>query len=196
MTVKKRKMVRTKKTTMKQLKTMMPSPTPVRAPVVRKKTQTMKKFRHKVASPSEVRSAPLKEDVSLQEELKALEGSRILNDDFDMGREKDSDDNNPFKELRHLITSKNIDVKTLLTEKQIIVNHKLNTLQNQLDMEDSSEAKKCAKMLDFFSNRYMTLVINKEGKSRQQFIEALHRGGDRAEEARRLKLEDGYLRLS
>lgn len=136
-----------------------------------------------------------KKKQDLKEELEALEGSRIINEDLDLGNEKDKEENNPFKELRHLITDQHIDVKSILTEKQVTVNHKLNTLQNLFEMEDSSEARKCADMLKHFSNRYMTLVINKDGLSRKQFIEALHRGGDKAEEARRFRLEDGFLKV-
>jgi hypothetical protein len=137
-----------------------------------------------------------KKQQDLKEELKNLEGSRIINDDLDLGDEKSRDDNNPFKELRHLISDQQIDVKSILTDKQITVNHKLNTLQNLFEMESGSEeAQKCAQMLKHFSNRYMTLVINKDGLSRRQFIEALHRGGDRAEEARRFRLEDGFLKV-
>jgi hypothetical protein len=119
----------------------------------------------------------------------------ILGEDTDIEDNDNMSNDNPFKELKNLISKQDIDVKSLLTDKQIVINHKLNMLQKLYEMDSSESSMECATMLKYFTNRYMTLVINKDGMSRKQFIEALHKGEDKANQARQLKLNNGVLQL-
>jgi hypothetical protein len=96
---------------------------------------------------------------------------------------------NPFIELRHLITNKDIDVKTILTDEQIVMAHKLNNLSHILIMSEDEDAEKGAERLNFFINNMFSLRINKDGTSRKQFIEALHKGSERAEQAKNERLQ-------
>jgi hypothetical protein len=121
--------------------------------------------------------------------------SPILGEDTEIEDNDNMNNDNPFKELKNLISRQDIDVKSLLTDKQIVINHKLNMLQKLYEMDGSKSSTECATMLKYFTNRYMTLVINKDGMSRKQFIEALHKGEDKAQQARQLKLQNGVLQL-
>lgn len=123
-----------------------------------------------------------------------------LSDLEDMDEESNKKVDNPFLELRQLVSDKKINVKTILTEPQIIRLHRINTVINDLDVSiesfdksnrNSEERIKAMnnvkKLLTGYTNNFMTLVINKEGTSRKQFIEALSKGTEKAEESRRDK---------
>ena len=119
----------------------------------------------------------------------------ILSEDTDTVTDDKLNDDNPFKELKNLISKDDIDVKTILTDEQSIITHKLNTLEQMFRMEKSKSGNKCAEMLKFFSNRYMILAINKNGISRTQFIDALHKGEDKIQQAKQLKITNGVMQL-
>lgn len=114
------------------------------------------------------------------------ESPGLLDDDFESYDRRAGQDDNPFKELENLITDKAIDVKTFLTDRQVVLMHKLETLKQIYEDAGDSEG---AAMIRHFSQRFMTLIINKDGLSRSQFIEAIGRGRERAEEAKREKLQ-------
>lgn len=86
---------------------------------------------------------------------------------------------NPFVELRNLITEDGIDVKTVLTSDQVLHMHKLDMMEELL-----GEDAQALQMLRRFKQTYMKFIINKDGLSRKQFIEALHKGAEKAEQAR------------
>lgn len=113
----------------------------------------------------------------------------INDDDFEDVTPAPSDDN-PFKELENLITAKGIDVKTVLTDRQVMVMHKLSTLQRLYEDEGHREG---AALIKHYADRFMVLIINKNGLSRSQFIEGIGRGRERAEEARRERLQDAFM---
>lgn len=123
--------------------------------------------------------------------------------DFDIDEEIPDDNkiDNPFIELRNLISSKEIDVKTVLNSTQIVRLQKLNILEDLIDegqdnMSNDNNTKrrknleKIKGLLKNYQNNYMKLVINREGLSRKQFIEALHKGSDKAEESKNQKLAE------
>ena len=113
-------------------------------------------------------------------------GGVLDEDDFSEHNYQQSDDN-PFKELQTLVTAKDIDVKTFLSERQVVVMHKLSTLSALFHTAGNEEG---AGMIDHYINRFMTLIINKNGLSRSQYIEAIGKGRERAEESRREHLAD------
>lgn len=121
------------------------------------------------------------------------EENLILPEDTEIDNTINED--NPFKELKNLISKQDIDVKTILTDEQTIITHKLNTLEQMFRMEHSKSSTDCAEMLKYFSDRYMTLAISKNGISRTQFIEALHKGDDKIQQSRQLKLSNVVLQL-
>lgn len=106
----------------------------------------------------------------------------VLDDDDFSETDYQSVETNPFKELENLISSKNIDVKTFLTERQVVHMHKLGTLY---DLYRAAGMTDAATLIKGFADRFMTLIINKGGLSRSQFIEAIGRGRERAEEEQR-----------
>lgn len=115
--------------------------------------------------------------------------------DEDVSLEKKNDDDNPFKELKNLISKQEIDVKTVLNDHQVIALHKLNTLEQVFRNDDNLKSHECAELLKYFTERYMTLVINKEGLSRRQFIDALHKGDEKVQESKQLKIRDGMISI-
>lgn len=120
-----------------------------------------------------------REDVVQHEEFK----------DFDGGDEPlENKSDNPFLELRALITGKDIDTKTVLTNEQIVHMHKLDMLEEFFNDEEEASL-----ILERFKNSYMKYVINKDGISRKQFIEALQRGAEKAEQAQASKVLKGLL---
>lgn len=112
------------------------------------------------------------------------------------------DSDSAFKELRNLITSKDIDVKTVLSVNQITRLQKLSMLHKllqsgrdnlPLDTPDfevrQKNIDKVATLVYHFQNTFMKLVINKEGLSRKQFIEALHKGEEKVQQSQQQKLQ-------
>lgn len=123
-------------------------------------------------------------------------------ENMDSTNESDEKVKNPFVELKNLITEKNIKVKTILTEKQIIRLHRIQTVISDLNVtlsdfpeniKNATQRKKSMiavkKLLEEYNNNFMTLVINKDGLSRKQFIEALHKGSEKAEEAKNERVQ-------
>lgn len=134
--------------------------------------------------PSQTKSASRKGRKSEQELARALPPEDVLSEnerDFFDSAEDARDDKveNPFVELRNLITGQGIDVKTVLTSDQILHMHKLDMMESLL-----SEDPEALETLRRFKKTYMTYIINKEGLSRKQFIEALHKGAEKAEQAK------------
>jgi len=124
--------------------------------------------------------------------------------DFDEEEEdtEREDSDNPFKELRNLITAKDIDVKTVLSEKQVTRLQKINMLHSLLQTAETNlpvKSKdylarkesiiKVRKLVDNYQNSFMKLIINKDGLSRKQFIEALHKGSEKAEQSQQQKIQ-------
>lgn len=108
------------------------------------------------------------------------------NDDFEESM-TDTKEDNPFKELENLITSKDINVKTFLTDRQVVVMHKLETLYG---MYKNAGEMQSANMIKNYGTTFMTLIINKGGLSRSQYIEAIGRGREKAEETRRERMQE------
>lgn len=128
-----------------------------------------------------------------QERLK--QNNLILSEDSEIEESENKDNDNPFKELRNLIDDKKIDVKTILSENQIVINHKLSTICSVLDNHKDDGSKKASELIKAFSNRFMVLSINKEGLSRKQFIDALHKGDDKVQEVKNQKLQGNGLQI-
>ena len=129
---------------------------------------------------------PKKEPLPYNETELPIKGI-IDEDDFIEQDYRRHQDDNPFRELETLVTGQGIDLKTLLTERQVVVMHKLSTLQKLYEEEGITEA---STLIEHFATRFMTLIINKDGLSRSQYIEAIGKGRERAEESRREKLAD------
>ena len=129
--------------------------------------------------------APRKKKSSYTELEDVGEPVGILDEeDFSESRLTSGEDN-PFKELENLITSKDIEVKTFLTDRQVVVMHKLGNLY---DIYQEAGETSSAKMIKNYARTFMTLIINKNGLSRTQYIEAIGRGREKAEESRREKM--------
>jgi len=113
-----------------------------------------------------------------------------------------ADNESPFKELLNLISSDDIEVKTVLTENQVTRLQKMGMLYALLETAGDSLPKnskdydkrvgnieKVKDLVDNYSNCFMKLIINKDGLSRKQFIEALHKGSEKAEQSQQQKLQ-------
>lgn len=104
-------------------------------------------------------------------------------------------DMNPFKEIAKLINSDDIKSKSILTGKQIIILTKLETVR---DMYIQNDFIYQAKQIDLLVKNFMVLVISKDGTSRKQFIEAMQRGSDRAENIaamQAMRMQGGGMRV-
>lgn len=88
------------------------------------------------------------------------------------------DDNNSFKEISKLLTEDGIRSKTILNDKQIRYLTRIESMY-EIYMENGMNYQ--AKQLKIIARNFMTMVVNKDGSSRKQFIEAMQRGADRAE---------------
>lgn len=152
-------------------------------------------------------AATLKEMSNIKENPALKELEEPFNDADFVTVADDNKVENPFVELRNLITSKNIEVKTILTPRQVTINHKLRTVSEQLrssvavlkrsgiSKERIDNINLVSQMIHNFSYDWLTLIINKDGTSRKQFIEALHKGAEKAEEAKNAALQSRTLAL-
>jgi len=130
-----------------------------------------------------------------EDKQRLLDEKLILSEDSDIAESENDNYDNPFKELRNLIDDKKINVKTILTENQIIINHKLDGICSILDNQKDEYSKKASELISRFSKQFMTLSINKDGKSRSQFIEALHKGDDKVQEVKNAKMNNGVMNI-
>lgn len=144
------------------------------------------------------------EEVSEPQEVE-LQEMPSLTDDIETLNADNEKVDNPFIELRNLITKKGIDTRTILTEQQAIRLHRLRRISDIYheeigsiktnDIERLENMRKCKSLVDSFGNDFMTLIINTDGTSRKQFIDALHKGAEKAEEAKAVKLESKMMKL-
>jgi hypothetical protein len=131
-------------------------------------------------------------------------------EDFDLIKEVDEQSTdfeeppaeNSLVELRNLINKKDIDVKTILSSDQILVIHKIDTIERvfreygaDLPDEERREALKCASLCKLYTNRFFELSINNGGISRKQYLEGVHKSEERETNGNKVSLDSPVVRV-
>jgi len=132
----------------------------------------------------------------LEDVIEETKHDKLFNENVSIEQStKNNNEDKPFKELDTLINNKGIKTKTILNDSQIIHIHKLETLRQfllqeseKLKNDDFKALEEAAHLIENFNNDFMSLLINKEGISRKQFIEAMHNGREKIEQNRHQKL--------
>lgn len=156
---------------------------------------------YKPSEPENV-PAPIKEDVKEPSYNPDLALIREIDDDSTTDFEEPPVENS-LVELRNLINKKDIDVKTILSSEQILVIHKIDTVErvfreygNDLPEEERREALKCASLCKLYTNRFFELSINNGGISRKQYLEGVHKSEEREVSGNKLSLDSPVVRVN
>lgn len=108
------------------------------------------------------------------------------------------EEHNPLKTIEKLITRDDIDIKTVLSQRQLIIMHRLGVVENVFRTEAEKGdpvARECEELMGHFGTRFFELAVNQNGLSREQLIKGIHRAEEREGMAGSVNLNTPVLKV-